>query len=69
MTWRAWFSHAGGDFLRDLGRGKDGKGSGEEGDEGTERVGGGEGRWRRIKARMWIEAIVDLCDVRNVDGQ
>ena len=68
MTWRAWFSHAGGDFLRDLGGGKGGEGSGEEGDEGTERV-GREGRWRRIKARMWIEAIVDLCDVRNVDGQ
>ena len=31
--------------------------------------GEGEGRWRRIKARMWIEVIVDLCDVRNVDGQ
>ena len=30
--------------------------------------GEGEGRWRTIKART-IEAIVDLCDIWNVDGQ
>lgn len=58
-------------FLRGLGEGEgggEGKGEGdvEEG-EGRERE--GEGRWMRIKARMWMEAIVDLWEVRKVDGQ
>lgn len=68
MTRRAWSSHAGGDFrnfVGGLGGGMDRDGWDGDGGMGREE----EGRWRRIKARKWIEAIVDLWDVRNVDGQ
>jgi hypothetical protein len=77
MTWRALFSHAGGDFFKHFGRGEGkGKGTGEEGDEGmeregTERDGGGGLKLVSGLRQLWTYAMYEMwmaskrCNTRS----